>query len=93
MQAFKRPAPKYPRVKGGPIKEWVEAIQNGTQPGANFEYASRLTEVVLLGNLAIRLGRTIEWDSKNLQVVGVPEADALIKREYREGWEFPVFSA
>lgn len=92
MQAFatRRPEKKYPRVVGGPIKEWIDAILNHTQPGANFEYASKLTEVVLLGNLAIRLGRPIEWDSKNLKVKGVPEADALIKRQYRKGWELPV---
>jgi hypothetical protein len=93
MRSFKRPAKKYPRVKGGPIQEWVEAIKNGTQPGANFEYASRLTEVVLLGNLAIRLGKPIKWDSENLKVIGAPEADAMIRREYREGWEFPIFKA
>lgn len=92
MQAFatQRPPKKYPRVLGGPIKEWIDAIMNKTQPGANFEYASQLTEVVLLGNLAIRLGKPIEWDSKNLKVKGLPEADALIRREFRKGWEVPV---
>jgi len=95
MQAFapKRPPKKYPRVPAGPIKEWVDAIINKTQPGANFEYAAKLTEVVLLGNLAIRLGRPIEWDSKNLKVKGAPEADRLIKREYRAGWEMPELDA
>ncbi len=91
MRAFKAPPQKYPRVEGGAVKEWIDAIRSGTQPGANFEYASRLTEVVLLGNLAIRLGRTIRWDSEKLRVIGVPEADPLIKREYRAGWTFPVF--
>jgi predicted dehydrogenase len=95
MQAFaaKRPPRKYPRVQGGPIKEWIDAIMNKTQPGANFEYSAKLTEVVLLGNLAIRLGRPIEWDSKNLKVKGIPEADRLIKREYRQGWELPVLAS
>lgn len=95
MQAFasRMPPKKYPRVPGGPIKEWIEAIVAKRQPGANFEYASKLTEVVLLGNLAIRLGRPIEWDSQNLKVKGVPEADALIHRQYRKGWEFPVVPA
>lgn len=92
MRSFARPPQKYPRVEGGPIKEWLDAIRAGTQPGACFEYAARLTEVVLLGNLAIRLGRTIRWDSDRLRVVDTPEADALIKREYRKGWEFPVFA-
>lgn len=92
MQAFsaKRPPKKYPRLQGGPIKEWIDAILNHTQPGANFEYSAKLTEVVLLGNLALRLGKPIEWDSNSLTVRGLPEADALIKREYRKGWEFPV---
>lgn len=93
MRAFERPPQRYPRVDGGPVKEWLDAIVNGTQPGANFEYSSRLTEVVLLGNLAIRLGRTIRWDSENLRVIGVPEADPMIRRAYRKGWEFPVFPA
>lgn len=90
MQAFaaNRPPKKYPRVTGGPIKEWIDAIQSGTQPGASFEYAAKLTEIVLLGNLAIRLGRTIEWDPVTLKVKGAPEADALIKRAYRKGWEY-----
>lgn len=94
MQAFaaKRPAKKYPRVLGGPIKEWIDAIGTQTQPGANFEYAAKLTEVVLLGNLAIRLGRPIEWDSEAMQVKGTPEADRLIRRSYRKGWEFPVIA-
>ncbi len=93
MMSFERPPKKYPRVKGGPIKEWVDAIKDGTQPGANFEYASRLTEVVLLGNLAIRLGKPVQWDSENLKVIGQPEADPMIRRSYREGWEFPIFEA
>ena len=45
---------------------------------------------VRLGKLAIRLGRPIEWDTKTLKVKGVPEADRLIKRTYRSGWELPV---
>jgi predicted dehydrogenase len=94
MRAFaaKRPPKKYPRVQGGPIKEWIDAILNKSQPGANFEYSAKLTEVVLLGNLALRLGRPVQWDSRNLKVTGVPEADALIKRDYRKGWEFPVYT-
>jgi len=42
--------------------------------------------VVLLGNVAIRAGKKIEWDSKNLRVTNAPEANAYIKREYRDGW-------
>ncbi len=93
MRAFKRPAKSIPRVKGGPIKEWIDAIKSGTQPGANFEYAARLTEVVLLGNLALRLGKPIRWDAENMKVVGQPEADPMIRRAYRKGWEIPEIKA
>jgi hypothetical protein len=42
---------------------------------------------VLLGNLAIRLGQKLEWDSKNLRVTNAPEAEALVRGSYRKGWE------
>ncbi len=40
----------------------------------------------LLGNLAIRVGKRIEWDGPNLKVTNVPEANNHIRREYRKGW-------
>ncbi|MEM9159328.1 MAG: Gfo/Idh/MocA family oxidoreductase [Verrucomicrobiota bacterium] len=89
MRAFKRPEKRLPRVKGGPIKEWIDAIKGGPEPGANFEYAARLTEVVLLGNLALRLGKPVRWNPNEMKVEGQPEADRMIKREYRDGWSFP----
>lgn len=45
-----------------------------------------LTETALLGNLAVRCGKRIEWDAKNMQAKGCPEAGALIKPTYRPGW-------
>ena len=41
---------------------------------------------MLLGNIALRLGRKVQWDAKNLRVPGCPEADPLIRRAYRKGW-------
>ena len=46
-----------------------------------------LAEVVLLGNLAIKAGKTIEWDSVNLKANNAPELDQWVKREYRKGWD------
>jgi hypothetical protein len=45
-----------------------------------------LTEIVLLGNLAIRLGQKVVWDSKQGRVIGNPNAEPLVMRPYREGW-------
>jgi predicted dehydrogenase len=67
--------------------EWIEACKGGTAALSNFAYASNLTESVLLGNVAFRAGKKIEWDSANLKVTNCPEAAQLIKREYRKGWE------
>jgi hypothetical protein len=69
--------------------EWLDAIKGKAPALSNFDYAGPFTEVVLLGNLAVRLGKKIEWDSANMKSVGLPEADALIRAEYRAGWELP----
>ncbi len=78
-----------PPVGEGPIEEWLRAIKGeGPTPGSNFEYASPLTEMVLLGALAQRTGRTIEWDHEAMKVKGQPELDPLIKEPTREGWSY-----
>jgi len=71
-----RDIPKLPSAGAGPIEEWLSAIKGGPMPGSNFDYAAPLTEMVLLGALAQRSGKTIEWDAANMQVKGQPEFDA-----------------
>ncbi len=69
--------------------EWVRAIREGKPEIAysNFNIAGMLTEAILLGNVAIKAGKKIEFDSVKLEVAGNKEANAAIKREYRKGWE------
>ena len=67
-------------------REWVEGIKGGPAPMSNFDYAAQLTETMLLGNIAIRVGKKIEWDAERLQVTNAPEAAQYIQREYRKGW-------
>jgi predicted dehydrogenase len=67
--------------------EWVRACQGGSKPLSSFDYSGPLTEMVLLGNLAVRLGKPIEWDARALKAPNAPEAEPLIRREYRSGWE------
>ena len=57
---------------------------------ASLDYAGPMTEAVLLGNVAMRAGKRIEWDAKKLKVTNAPEANQFIRREYRKGWESPV---
>ncbi|HEY8750370.1 MAG TPA: Gfo/Idh/MocA family oxidoreductase [Tepidisphaeraceae bacterium] len=77
----------------GHYVEWLEACKGGPAAGTNFDYATPLTETVLLGNLAIRVGKPIAWDSAHMKVTNHPEANALIRREYRKGWGLDAIEA
>lgn len=81
--------PVYERVKGGPTQELCRAIRGeGEKPVSNFvDHAGPLTEMVLAGNLAVRLGKKIDWDMKKMEARGLPEVRAMLKRVYRKGWE------
>jgi predicted dehydrogenase len=83
---FQRPPESVPRSPGHHA-EWFAACKGGPPAFCNFiDFASTITEVMLLGNLALRLGRKIEWDAAAMRVKNCPEADALITRQYRKGW-------
>lgn len=82
-----RDGDKRGHASGGPYKEWIDSITTGQPALSNFNYAGPFTEVVLLGNLAVRTGKKIEWDSKGLMAVNAPEANALINPPRRRGWE------
>ena len=71
----------------GHHEEWLEAIQGGPDAYSNFDHAGPLTEMVLLGNLAVRTGRHIEWDVAKMKVTNDREAQKYVRREYRKGWE------
>ena len=70
----------------GHHREWILACKGGKPAMSNFDYAGLLTETVLLGNVAIRIGKKIEWDGTNAKVTNVPDAEKYLKREYRKGW-------
>ena len=70
-------------------KEWVEAIKAGKPElaSSNFNYAGRLTEAMLLGNIAVRFaGTKLEWDAAKLQFGNSAAATKLVSKEYRKGW-------
>lgn len=92
---FKRnlPAKTIPRVrKGNLYLEWFDAIRGDIKEcGSNFDYASQLTEVALLGCLAQRFGGRINWDAKNMRSTNRPELAQFIKEPERAGWESKSF--
>ncbi|MES2694605.1 MAG: Gfo/Idh/MocA family oxidoreductase [Verrucomicrobiota bacterium] len=71
----------------GHHRDWIDACKGGEQASSNFAYGARLTEIGLLGVLSLRLRKPIEWDAEKMAVVGVPEAEPLIRGTYRKGWE------
>jgi predicted dehydrogenase len=84
--AAKPPPQKYPRVKNV-HDEWITAGKAGTQPGSNFAgHSGPLTQMVLLGNLAVRTGQPIELNSATGDVRSPVIPEELIRPTYRAGW-------
>jgi predicted dehydrogenase len=82
------PPKTIPRIKGGHTTEWLDAIKgNGPMPGSNFNYASALTEMVLLGCIANRTGETLEWDAETGRITNNPALNAYLTKPYRDGWK------
>ncbi len=92
MQAVGKPKQML-RRSPGQYAEWVMACV-GDQPidfpKSNFLYSAPFTEAILLGNIALRFGRKLEWDAANMKFTNLPEANQYVSKEYRKGWKFDV---
>ncbi len=85
-KAYTRPPKTLPRVMGH-HRDWLDACKGGKQSSASFEYSAALTEVGLLGLVAMRLGKKMYWNAKEMKAINAPEADEYFKENYRKGWE------
>jgi predicted dehydrogenase len=83
---FKRPEPSIP-ASIGHHAEWFKACKTGSPTTCNFDYSGALTEAVLLGGVAYRIGQKIEWDPVALKAKNTAEADRFLRKQYRAGWE------
>jgi predicted dehydrogenase len=75
----KEPPEKYPRIKGGHYRNWIDSIRNNTKAASDFAYSGPFAEIILLGVIAQRLGRSLNWDAKAAKFIGDDEANALVK--------------
>ncbi|NOS71342.1 MAG: Gfo/Idh/MocA family oxidoreductase [Verrucomicrobia bacterium] len=66
--------------------EWIAGCKGGPKPYSNFDIAAYLTEIILLGCVALRTGKKLEWDGPNMRALNAPESAQFVKRNYRKGW-------
>lgn len=87
MDEYQRPAKKLPRVRGHHW-DWLQAIRTGGRAGSDFSYGGPLTEVALLGVIALKFpGKKLEWDAATMKFRNSPEANQHIHPPYRKGWK------
>jgi len=92
MQEYKKPPKTLPRSPGH-HREWITSCKGGPPAGSNFDIAGPLAEVVLLGNIALRMGQKLYedglklyYDGPNMKITNLPEANQYLRSEYRKGW-------
>jgi predicted dehydrogenase len=87
MKDFQPPPKTIPRSPGHRA-EWIQACKDGKPEAAKagFTYSGPFTEALLVGNLAVRLQKRIEWDGTKMQAINAHEAEPLIRKKYRPGF-------
>lgn len=84
----KLPARSLPRPhEESPHAEWIDGIKTGSKVFSNFDYGAQLTETIMAGVVAYRIGRQLQWDGPNMKATNCPEADGFIRPQFRKGWE------
>jgi len=87
MVAYKKPKKTLPRVHNTHEGDWIRACKDGKAASSNFDYGGPLTEVALLGMIAIRVkNQKLRWDSKNMRFTNNDAANKLLHIDYRDGW-------
>ena len=80
------PKPALPRIPVSHEVNWANAAKGEGSASTPFDYAARLTEVMLLGIVALRAGGKIHYDAATMRITNMAAANEYLKREYRGGW-------
>jgi hypothetical protein len=86
MARFQPPEQTLPRP-AAELEQWVQACQGGSSSDASFEQVYPFSEAILIGNIGLRIPGKLRWDAATTMFIDAPEADALMSRAYRKGWE------
>ena len=95
MREFSRnkPPQTLKRIKTSHEGNWIEACKTGGQATSNFDYSGPFTEMVVMGNLAIRpenVGKKLLWDGDNMKVTNDEKANDYVQMHYRKGWSLEM---
>jgi predicted dehydrogenase len=95
MQKYKkRPKRTIPRIPDGPEgheQDWIRACKGGKPASSNFDYSGPLSEMVLMGNLAVRFpDKQLLWNGEAMEITNDKDANAYVRRQYREGFPLPT---
>jgi len=83
---FQAPKPFIPDSIGH-HEEWIRACKTGSPTTCNFDYSGPLAETVLLGIVAYRSGKKLDYDGSTGRITNTTDANQYLTREYRKGWE------
>lgn len=78
--------PKTLERRPGIWDEWAQACKGGQPASCSFDWAGPLAELVLVGNIAIRTGKKLDWDGEDMRFANDEEANQYLRESYREGW-------
>lgn len=93
VKAIPQKIPRNEHTGGGDERhhqEWIAACKGGRPGYSDFDIAAYLTEIILLGCVALKVGKKLEWDGPNMRATNAPEADHIVKRTPRKGWDLPT---
>jgi predicted dehydrogenase len=82
-----KPAQTIERIKTSHEINWIDAIRGTQKTTSPFEYSAKLTEIMLLGVVALNAGKKIHYDGAAMRITNIADSDALLKRTYRDGWK------
>jgi predicted dehydrogenase len=85
FRGFPNPPKTMPRVEDH-YREWTRACKTGSRTSCPIEFGSEMTEVALLGTIALRTGRVLEWDSQAMRITNSSQAHVHVDPPYRAGW-------
>ncbi len=68
-------------------RDWIETFKKGEESPGTFLKAAPVTQTILLGGVALRAGKKVDYDPEKVEITNVPKANEFLTRTYREGWE------